>query len=495
MLKRLVTALVSASLLATPAGLTAEPAPDLLLPSLGTVAGADLSIQEERALGEQLMQRIRASDTYLSDPEASDYLGRLGYRLVLAANSLPYDFLFFPVRNKAMNAFALPGGFIAVHTGLVIAAQNESELAGVISHEIGHVTQRHIARMIERSKQSLPMTIGSVLLALLAARAGGSSGGDAAMGIIMGSQAAMISKELGYSRDAERDADRTGLASLYNAGFDPRGMEGFFERLRQNNRFYESASTAYLSTHPLTSERMNDMRARTRTLPARPYADSLDFLLIQSRLRVLQEKTYDGWLQVIKHFENRLPVLQGRRLAAVHYGLSLAFARINKPAQALEHARKAQQLAGERSIMLEKNASEAEFLAAKTPEQKSAAVKAARAAADRFPDSTIAFYNCAEIMHRAGRDKEAIRFMRTRLSRFRRDPNYQGLLARSYEATGQKALSFAATGEMYALMGNHKAAVYQYEHAQRDAAEAFEYLDANFTNREDIIRAIDKLLG
>ena len=183
-LKTLTVLAVSCSLALPPAGAYAQLAGgvgEFNLPSLGNVAGADLTVLEERSLGEQLMRRVRADKSYLPDPELTDFVNRLGYRLVAAADPSPYDFFFFPIRDKSLNAFALPGGFIAVHTGLIVASQTESELAGVIGHEIGHVTQRHIARMIESSKGSLAMTIGSILLALLAARAGGSSGGDAAL--------------------------------------------------------------------------------------------------------------------------------------------------------------------------------------------------------------------------------------------------------------------------------------------------------------------------
>ena len=327
MFKRLIVLAVSLSIAALPAPacLAADSGVGQYnLPSLGTVAGADLTTMDERHLGEQLMRRVRADASFMNDPEATDYLNRLGYRLVAAADPSPYDFFFFPIRNKTLNAFALPGGFIAVHSGLIIAAKNESELAGVIGHEIGHVTQRHIARMLQQSEGSLAMTLGSILLALLAARAGGSSGGDAAMGIMMGTQAAMIQNQLGYSRDAEREADRVGLQSLQNAGFDPHGMEAFFERLQKNNRWYESASTSYISTHPLTTERISDMQNRTRTLPAVNHNDSIDFGLIQARMRVLQETRYDGWLSALKSFDLELGKKPERqREAALRYGIAI----------------------------------------------------------------------------------------------------------------------------------------------------------------------------
>lgn len=147
--KRLILLAVSVSLAFAGGPVLAADNSEMNLPSLGTVAGADLTLTEERRYGEEIMQHIRADDSYLADEETLDYLNRLGYRLVAAGKTQPYDFFFFPIRDKSLNAFALPGGFIAVHTGLIVAAENESELAGVIGHEIGHVTQRHIARMIE----------------------------------------------------------------------------------------------------------------------------------------------------------------------------------------------------------------------------------------------------------------------------------------------------------------------------------------------------------
>ena len=293
--------------------------PDLNLPSLGTVAGADLSLQDERDIGEAFMKEIRADKDYLADPEITDYLNRLGWRLVTAGPVPPFHFFFFPMRDRTLNAFAMPGGFVAVHTGLITAAQTESELAGVMGHEIGHVAQRHIARMINEGSDSLAITLGSILLAVLAAKAGGSSGGDAAVAIAMGTQGALLQKQLKFSRDAEREADRTGFSRLVNAGFDPKGMEDFFNRLAKENRYYENDVTAFLSTHPLSSERMSDMQNRSRNVKRSDVASSLDFYLVRARARVLQETGYDGWLKLSKIFADETKTLKGRELAAAYY--------------------------------------------------------------------------------------------------------------------------------------------------------------------------------
>lgn len=470
-LKTLTVLAVSCSLALPPAGAYAQLSGgvgEFNLPSLGNVAGADLTVLEERSLGEQLMRRVRADKSYLPDPELTDFVNRLGYRLVAAADPSPYDFFFFPIRDKSLNAFALPGGFIAVHTGLIVASQTESELAGVIGHEIGHVTQRHIARMIESSKGSLAMTIGSILLALLAARAGGSSGGDAAMGVMLGTQAVMLSKQLGYSRDAEREADRFGLSTLQNAGFDPLGMEAFFERLQQNNRWYENASTAYISTHPMTSERMSDMQNRTRHMSPVTHRDSMDFFLVKARARVLQETTYDGWLKVSKSFENELkrhPA--GYSLVATQYGLSVAYAKMNQKDKALTAIRAAKSASKENSVILDKHLAELTYQVAKTQAQKDQALALAKSTCNQYPYSGLAASNYVELLFQSGKHQELVDYLRNQSALSRSNPDYHMYLARSYEALGKKSMAFAATGDMYALLDNPRAAVYQFELAQK----------------------------
>ncbi len=450
---------ISAPLAAGPTAL------DLNLPSLGTAAGSELSPSDEQALGAQIMTQVRSDPTYMSDPETLEYLNRLGYQLVSRANTYTYHFSFFPIRDNTLNAFALPGGYIAVHSGTIISAKSESELAGVMGHEIGHVSQRHIARMIEGQKSNLAITLGSLLLAILAARAGGSSGGHAAAAIAMGSQAAMIQSQLNYSQDAEREADRVGLQTLYNAGFDPRGMESFFERLQSNNRFYESAAPAYLSTHPLTSERMADMENRTRQLPTRMHADSLDFRLIQVRLQVLQETTYDGWYRVQKEFKRRYDTAKGRDAAVLAYGLSVVAAQLRQKADAYAYAQRS--MGAGKSSILRKNLTRTQYDAAQTAKEKNAAISAAAKSLEEFPLSAMVAENYVDLLFEEGRHKDIIAFIRNGSALSSSDPDYHALLARSYEALGNKSLQYMHTGEMYALAGLTEAAVYQMTLAQR----------------------------
>lgn len=462
--------LASLTLAVTPLGVPsvrAAEALDLNLPSLGTTAGAELSPADEYALGKQLMQQVRSDPTFMSDPEATEYLNRIGYQLVSHATTHTYNFFFFPIRDPSLNAFALPGGFIAVHSGTIISAHTESELAGVMGHEIGHVSQRHIARMIEGQKGNLALTVGSLLLAILAARAGGNSGGHAAAAIAMGSQAAMIQSQLNYSQDAEREADRIGLQTLYAAGFDPNGMGNFFARLQANNRFYESAAPAYLSTHPLTVERMADVENRTQQLPTRMRRDSDDFLLVQQRMRVLQETRYDGWKQVERELLREVKETTGKERAARWYGLSVVYNELKNRKEALAYARRASE-AFPKNAITERNLLRTSFLAAQSAKEKEAVLERARKALDRYPLSSMMSTNYLDMLYSLGRHQDLINFLRSGSSALsENNPDYHGLLARSYEALGKRSLQYQHTGEMYALLGATEAAVYQYNLAQK----------------------------
>lgn len=465
--KSALASLIAAFLTAfTPVPAVTADTLDLNLPNLGTAGSAALSPLEEERLGAQLMTQVRADPTFLTDPELTEYLNRLGYALVSRANTHTYNFFFFPIRDETLNAFALPGGFIAVHTGTIIAARNESELAGVMGHEIGHVTQRHIARMIEGQKSNLALTVGSVLLAILAARAGGNSGGQAAAAIAMGSQAAMIQSQLNYSQDAEREADRIGLQTLYAAGFDPKGMEGFFSRLQSNNRFYESAAPAYLSTHPLTVERMADMDNRTRSMPTRMHKDSDDFHLMQVRARVLQETSHDGLLRLRGTLVAERKRVSGVSACTLDYGLSVVSSQLKDRTSALRYA-EASDRCGMTSASLTRNLLRTRFEASTNAEQRIAIAEDARQAIDRFPLSSMMASNYVDMLYELGQHETLINFLRNGSALSERDPDYHAILARSYEKLGQKSLQYRHTGEMYALMGANEAALYQFTLAQK----------------------------
>ncbi len=437
------------------------------LPSLGDAGSEELSPATERKLGEQIMLEVRRDPDYLSDTETSEYLNHLGYQLVSVSPSRSLDFVFFAIRDPMLNAFALPGGFIGVHTGLVLAAQTESELAGVMAHEIGHVTQRHIARMLAKQRESAALALGAMLLALLASRAGGSSSGDMAQAAIVGTQAALIQQQLNFSREAEREADRVGFQTLTDGGFDSRGMEGFFGRLQSGTRLYESAAPAYLRTHPMTVERISDMQNRTRNLRVKQRADSLDFQLIRARLRVLQETTTQGWRDALEYFNGQLKNQTTASEIAARYGIAVAALKLNQPDLAVQAAQAARRLSPAPSPVLDKVVAEARLVAARTPEERAAAVKMASDNATRYPLSSLAVSHYLDVLNQTNQHEEAIAFLRKQEAISRTQPAYHALLGRSYAALNRRSLQHQSIGEMYALLGAPQAAVNQLELARR----------------------------
>jgi predicted Zn-dependent protease len=290
------------------------------LPDLGEASAGDLSPATEKKIGQQIMHEFRWRDpSYLDDPDVESYLNQLGGRLAAASNDPGIGFYFFGVNDPSINAFAMPGGFIGVNSGLLLASQSESELAGVLAHEISHVTQRHIARQVMREKQLSMGTMLAMVIGLLAAR----SNSQVASATIAGAQAGAISAQLGYSRDFEREADRSGFDVLKKAGFDVRGMSLFFERLQRASRVYENNAPVYLRTHPVTGERISDMQNREQAVPYRQVPDSLDFQLVRAKLRAKQGTPGEA----VKELQALVGDRKFASEAAARFGLAVALGR------------------------------------------------------------------------------------------------------------------------------------------------------------------------
>lgn len=457
MVKKLIACLISGTLLLQPIGLVH--AQGYNLPNLGSAGDSMITPIQERQLGEQIMQEIRSDPTYLDDPETLEYLNKIGYRLVAASPASRYTYNFFAIKDPSLNAFALPGGFIAVHSGLIIAAGTESELASVMAHEITHVGQRHIARMLEGQKSNLAMTLGSLIVAILAARAGS---GDGAAAAVVGTQAAMAQNYLSFSRDAEREADRIGFSTLQKAGFDPKGMQDFFEKLDFNSRTYEGAhaAPAYLRTHPMTVDRMSEAQNRSRLAKKVNYKDSLDFYLIQARLRVLQSNRFQAWKDASDYFKEDLKTAKGYKAIADHYGLAFAAYRMKNDALAMEEIQKAAKAGN--SPIISKLHSELVFR-----KDKAAGIEIAKKAYQKHPLSQMVVLNYARLLQRAKRPQEVVNLVQKQHAFSKYTPVYHELLGQAYESLGKKSLSHQAIGEMYALQGLRTPAILQLSMAQQ----------------------------
>ncbi len=439
------------------------------LPTLGEAGGEDLSPMDERKYGEEVMQQyIRRSPEYLDDPETIDYVNHLGFQLVAASAARHIDFEFFVMRDASINAFALPGGFIGVHTGLILTAQSESELASVLGHEIGHVQQRHLARSLARQRDSMLITLGSVLVALLAARSG--QGTNAALAV---GQAAAISRQLAFSRNDEREADRVGFQILTDAGFDPQAMADFFSRMQQGTRAYASVAPAYLQTHPMTEERIADMQARVRNTRTHQHADSLDFQLIRARLRILQDESTPSLHDRLATFTDEIAHHGAVSETAAYYGIALADIKLKQPAAAVEAALAARRSTDVPSAMLDDIVALARYEAATTDADRDAALALGREASVRFPLSRQVAMQYTDMLQRAKHHAQAIAYLRDQLALSRTDPDFYNFLATSYAALDQKTLQHQATAELYLLLGSTPAAVEQLQLARKVADADF----------------------
>jgi len=273
------------------------------LPALGDPSGDDFSIATEHKLGAEIMREIRADPDYLDDPVLLEYLQSIWLPLVAQARvrgnlSADIDQRLawepFLVRDKEVNAFALPGGFVGVNLGLIALTSTRDELASVLAHEMSHITQRHIARSIGNARRQSLLSLAGMLAGLVVASKSGTSSVDAANAAVVGSQALAAQGQLNFSRDMEREADRVGWQVMTGAGFAPGGMAAMFEKMDQSSRLNDFGGYPYLRSHPLTSERIGEARARMGTAAAAAPVSVLEHSAAQARARVLMDTRFDA---------------------------------------------------------------------------------------------------------------------------------------------------------------------------------------------------------
>ena len=294
-------------------------AAEIELPEIGDSAGSIISPQEEYLIGQSFFWRLQQSVNLIDDPEINSYLRSIGYRLVSNSDAPHLPFTFFMVKNPVVNAFAAPGGFIGVHSGLMLTSQTEDEMASVLAHEIAHITQRHLLRSFEKSKQVNVATTVGLIAAVLLGVADPSAGTAALMAV----QAGGVQAQLNFTRAHESEADNLGMQTLVRSGFDAQAMPAFFERLQQASRYYGGDSVPdFLRTHPVTTERIADARGRAVTYPLkRQLSDTLQFYLMREKLRVI---TAENLTELIRYYANVLKTGNSLNEVATRYGYSLA---------------------------------------------------------------------------------------------------------------------------------------------------------------------------
>ena len=312
------------------------------LPDIGSSVNKHLSVNKEQLIGDVLVRQLKGQAPLLQDILVTDYLKTVGFKIVSQnPDAMNRKFDFFLINAPSINAFAMPGGYIAVHSQLILKADTEDELAGVLAHEIAHVTQRHLARRFERSNQlSIPTMIG-VFASLIAATQSSGNGGNVAMGglsaVLAGQQQILIN----YTRANEAEADRVGIQSLANAGYNPDGMSGFFEKMLREYRNLPKPPE-FLLTHPISERRLAEARNRAFNLVPHKNHSQNTFWIMQERIRA--QVITDKALLNEKWYQQRIKQLSGKnnkahREALLH-GYSLWLSQHNKTRQAVNIAKK-----------------------------------------------------------------------------------------------------------------------------------------------------------
>lgn len=306
---------------------------DLDLPQIGEPADTALSPAQEAKLGARVVTELYAYEYILEDAQLTEYLTALGWKLAAASGSRPSHLQFFMVKDPRINAFALPGGYMGFNAGLLTASGSESEFAGVMSHELAHVTQRHIARSAAESGGIATIATWAAVLAAIIA---GSADPDIILAALAAGQGLTYERQVAFTRSHELEADRIGIHTLAEAGFNAEGMASFFQKLEQQSRLYGSGIPEILRTHPVNTTRISEARARAAALPHAEVPDSLEYGLMKARTQVFASNqpsdAVDAFAAVIA---------AGRDTAAQHYGLALALHELGQNTRALEALRPA----------------------------------------------------------------------------------------------------------------------------------------------------------
>jgi len=446
----------------------------LVLPDLGDSSSISLSPADERQLGERIMREIRRDPDYSNDLVFYDYLNTIGQTLVRAAKkdgipgldgsgTFAINFELFGVRDRTINAFALPGGFIGVHTGLIVSAESESELASVLGHEIGHVTQKHIARMYGQQGTNSMIALASLFLAVIAA----SRNPNAAQGIAMGGQALAIQNQLSYSRDAEREADRVGFQILQAGGFDVQGMPDFFQRMQRANSIMESGVPGYVRSHPLTTDRIADMQDRVRGLPSKKVFSSVEFYLLKARARLVQTTSSSNYPELKQYFESLARRSDLPKQLEGHYGLTLLSLKQGRISDAENYLQKTkvtlQNLVSQGSpvqkLSLSIESTAIDIMVAKG--QHEAALKQLAQVKAVYPRSRALNVATINAQLKTHQYDSAITWLKAQ-SKARPDETlWWALLAQAYSQSGKKALQHSALAEKYVTEGAWVGAIEQ----------------------------------
>ena len=436
--------------------------PNTQLPELGD--GSELTASAERRMGDGIAREMYHDPDYIDDPVLFEYVDGVWQALLAAARASGgmspeldqrFAWQILMGRDRTVNAFALPGGYLGLNLGLVAVVASRDELASVLGHELSHVTQRHISRLISRQSAQTPWVIGAMILGALAA----SKSPDAANALLVGGQAVAAQNQLNFSRDMEREADRVGFSVMTQAGFAPQGFVTMFDKLQQASRLNDNGAFPYLRSHPLTTERIADMQARQSMGAAQgaPTEMTLEHAMVSARARVLSTPAVDALRQVVAEASSGTLGAQPapRQVASLYAGVMAAsklrdFAEANAFLTRLTTLARANQRAARLTGLL-------------TVEL---ALLSGQPASDLVPTARPELFLSSQVLIGKGRANEAASNLQTWVARHPKDATAWQLLASAYSAQRLVLRYIRAEGEVQVARLDYAGALDRFKAAQ-----------------------------
>jgi beta-barrel assembly-enhancing protease len=416
------------------------------LPELGDYSSSRISESDEIFIGRQILFQVNQSGSIIRDIEISDYLDLLGKRLINASTDPAKKIKFFIVNDASINAFAMLGGVIGVHSGLFLAANTESELASVISHEIAHINQKHISRFLAQQERASYESTFLMAVALLLAR----SNPQLASTSIAGASAGSVQGALDFTRENEKEADRVGIQTLNNAGFDVRGARDFFTTLKKANQFSGGAAPAFLQTHPITSNRINDIEDRLKDFPYKQRLDNQTFHYVKGKLKALLGDKSNTKNILEENIKNKIYINEaGERFALAYiYLMDNEFVKSQEQIQWLIDNEQANPMLSQLHInyLIKIN-------------KVSEAKKLYEQNLNFFPSNRSFIYGLADLYIRTQETEEAIELLKKNEQKFAQDPILYNLFAKGYANQGKKLLQYENLAEAAYYSFNLKEAI------------------------------------
>ena len=437
------------------------------LPEIGDPSGTVITPLQEKELGEAFLRNLHGQVEINEDPEIAEYIQSIGQKLAANSDNPTQAFHFFVVTDPTINAFAGPGGYIGVNSGLILTSEAESELASVLAHEIAHVTQRHLYQAFQAAgRLSLPTAAAMLAAILLGAKSGSAQLGQAA---VVAAQAANMQYQINFTRDNEAEADRVGMQTLSRSAFDPRSMPSFFERLQQSTRFAGRQLPEFLLTHPVTVSRIADTRGRAEQFPYRQYPDSFSYQIIRAKLRV---QTARNPREALAYFMAIGGQGTKEQQDVARYGLALALIANTRTDEGKQVLQKLVMQYADQSYFINALA-KTEF----DQRNYANALHLYETAKERFPESRAVTLNYIRALLATAKFGQA----RTYLDEYARHqgftPEVYNLLAQCYGGLGNEAESHRYLAEYYYASGQNRAAILQLRIAQKAAGDNF-YVNA-----------------